>query len=93
VDWLQPRHDPTRLQAVQDIIQQGAFVPPVHPIDDLCAVQPPREAVIVTAGDLPTQAFRQMLAHRFPGVRHGPPSALACRSAIEAREPSIQAFA
>src|SRR5262245_41776089 len=74
-------------------IQQGAFVQPVHPLDDLLAVQPPRDAVIVTAGDLPTHAFRQILAHRFPGVRHGPPSSLACRSASEDSGPAIKAFA
>jgi hypothetical protein len=86
VELLQHGHHAKCPQEVEEIIQQGPFVQPVDTIDDLLAVQTPRHPYIIEAGDLPTQALRQVLRHFLPCLWHGPPL-------LEESGPQIKALA
>jgi hypothetical protein len=58
----QPVRYPALLQAVEEVIQQRAFVQPVDPIDDLLVVQALCHPQIIMASNIPTQAFGQVFA-------------------------------
>jgi hypothetical protein len=73
LDIVQPVDHPQRVQEVEEIIQQRPFVQPVHPLDDLLAVQAPGDPRVIAASRLPTQPFGQVLCNRFSCLFHRPP--------------------
>ena len=87
LDVAQPVDHSELLQAVEEVIQQRAFVQPVDPVDDLLAVQAPGHPRIIPASRLPTQAFCQVLCNFFLGLFHGPPPSVVCSLAIRENGP------
>jgi len=61
VNLLQQGQHADGLQELKDIIPQGPFVAPLHPIDHLFAVQSPVDARISAPGHPPTHPVRQVL--------------------------------
>jgi hypothetical protein len=80
---------------VQEVIQEGSGVEPVHPIDNLLTVQAPRHRGIVTVGYLRTPSFCQAPGHLLLCLLHNLLPAVVSEypSAIEEWGPPIKALA
>jgi hypothetical protein len=93
LDVTQQVDDSQLVQEVEEVVQQRPFVQPVHPIDDLRAVQASRHARVTATSGLPTQPLRQVRGNPFSCLRHGPPPPLQCCFPIEESGPGIKARA
>jgi hypothetical protein len=73
LDLVQPVDHHQLVQEVEESIKQPPVVQPVHPFDDLLAVQAPGDPRVIAASRLPTSPFGQILCHRFSCLFHRPP--------------------
>jgi hypothetical protein len=71
----------------EEVIQNGPFVQPVAPLEQLLAVQASCDAGIILTGHLPTQLLGQILGDLIVGLLYRPPPSTECVSATEKSGP------